>query len=863
MRRLIAYLTLCLSILLMVGVSFSPVLSMLNSDMNYSNGYEVVYQLTDWENSATDLETDESAAQNVANEMATRLNNYDVDSYEIEVEGNDIVRVTFATIPNATVRANIEQYLAFSGGDFSLATENEETRLTQDQIFEGSVAYIEYNGVVPYVIIPVSNSTLINTMLETFNTSTDDTSDDSSEEEATADIFLWANWVEGDDYEKAQNDEYTNAKIIASFNHENLWYPDSDEAETEIQYLCGYADSEGNYDVSRIEEANNLAVRVCNFFNASKYEYEITLLYDTTVPAQVETLVNYGAERTLAMSLTLIATIVAMCVVSLILILFYRLNALAIISNTAGTTFLTMVLFVYLGSTFNAAALVAILTLGIASIATNIIYCNAYKEEIYKGRASKKAYQEAMKKITMPTIDLAVIFAFAGLMCYFAGGNILMGAGVIFFFGALFLLAMNLLVFRLMMYFVSNANNLQNKYKVFAIEEKMVPDLSKEEKPTYEAPYEKRDFTKHKKPIGIVAGVLFLASIIGIAVFGSLNGGLIYNSSAYTAYNTQVYVVLTSDVLPTPTITDAEYFEQNVLPRIYVNDEVLTYSDVEHGERSVDDYDLEITIDYDYYVTSIDGTFDANTKYSYLDENDQQVEVTTLAEAFDGAVMAIEGVSDEFATERIGRLTDLTPNNGWIALATSMLALGATIYFCFRYGISRALSSLFVTVGATTITVGFFVLTRIETLPIIGVAMVAVALYSLIINTIILHKEKELCNERHGEKLTNEEKQSIFVKAIALAAGPSLIVTILAAYLAINYFGIGPIQFALIFAAILLGVVLATIFAFVLLSPIVNLFERLFSKITLHAPKRKKVKKVRPKSTSSEPEETIFIGIND
>ncbi len=78
--------------------------------MNYSNYYEVTYQLSDWDEGNTDLDSDENAAYEVAQEMSERLEDYDVAYYEVEVVGNDMVKVRFNTEANTDVRTNIEQY---------------------------------------------------------------------------------------------------------------------------------------------------------------------------------------------------------------------------------------------------------------------------------------------------------------------------------------------------------------------------------------------------------------------------------------------------------------------------------------------------------------------------------------------------------------------------------------------------------------------------------------------------------------------------------------------------------------------------------------------------------------------------------
>jgi hypothetical protein len=99
-----------------------------------------------------------------------------------------------------------------------------------------------------------------------------------------------------------------------------------------------------------------------------------------------------------------------------------------------------------------------------------------------------------------------------------------------------------------------------------------------------------------------------------------------------------------------------------------------------------------------------------------------------------------------------------------------------------------------------------------------------------------------------------------------LAAGPLFIFGIIMSYFAINYFGFGPASFAALFGGMLLGVALSVVLVVTLLGPASLFFESLIAKLVarIRLPRiGRSKKKVVAKSTSSEPEETIFIGIND
>ncbi len=622
MRRFIAYIIMALTVILSVGVAATPVFTEMNPGREFISGNEIVYKINLDEEGQEDQVAD-GVVDKIAEEMRNRLETYQVEDYSVRIEGNDTVRVALST--NSETELNyITNYLCFNGGNFSLAGAEEETRLLGSEIFVDSVASIvRQDDLVPYVLFPVSDTAKVKTLIETITKSSDSEDSDSentsskfvyraseedtdSEESATPDVYLWANWEEGDSYEIAQKDASgTGTKIIASFVSSNIWYKeglDEDEEPTSLQFLCGYADSEGNYDTTKLKEANMLATYLMNMFNASSFEYSnkqynVENLFVTqskdgvsnnqiTSTATAESLLVFGSDVNIAMSATLISTLVAIAIIFLILILFYRIASLGIIASNVGTVFISYTIFMALGATFNIGALIGGILLGVISLTTSVLYMNKLKEEIYKGRALRKAHQEAMKKITLPSIDFAVIGAFSGLMIYLLGGNALKSLGIVLFFGSLVVILMTQIIFRIMMALLANDTSMQTNFKLLNIDENLVPNIMKEEKPTYVAPYENTNFVAKKKPVAIVTSVLALVSVALISVFGALNGSPL-NVSNSTKDTTQVYVSIRGE---NPTLSTEQSFKNDVLDHVYVNGEKISYSNVDLNNRETYDY---------------------------------------------------------------------------------------------------------------------------------------------------------------------------------------------------------------------------------------------------------------------------------
>ena len=871
---------------LCLGVAFTPVFTHIKPGREYTSGEEFVYELRDAtvEKDADDtyIPQDDTEINKVADEMKARLDVCGVEDYNLVVEGLTSIRVS-VSISDNNQRDYVRRYLAFNGNNFTLSNATGEDRIEQEDLFGDNKAYIvRERDVFPYLVLPVKNLDKVRTMVDNLSGDTPSNNesaalkpfraDDGEEEQATPDLFIWNN-VEDDDnlnYSEASKDAvFMHYHLTRELSSKNFWYQSSKEEKTEIGILFGQADEDNNYDVNSLEAANKAATFYMNMFNASAYSNTFKVVdlfvsesssgvsYHTiNTSASVEPILVFGSDVNVAMSLTLISTLICSVLVSLILFFFYRFNAFGMVANTLSSVFLTFLVFnLVMHATFNPAAVIGGIILALASVIGEVYYANKFKEEVYKGRSLKKANTEATKRSTLVFIDIAIVVAFLGLMLYLLGGSALKPMGIVLFFGALINLVMSLVVFRLLSWLLTNTTKLQEKYNYFNIDEKKVPNIANEQKADYEGPYQDKNFIKHKKPFMIGALVLFVAAIAGIITFGVINKSPL-NVAASTQDSTTVYVSLRLD---NPIIQDTTSFKDKVLGNVTIGEATLaSNSSLEVESESRVTYDAETTLSktYHYYVVSFNGS------------QKDQAAIDDLSSKIEAAIVAVEGedTADNIVVSvRNVRGTVGAPNQGFVALATGLGILGASLYFAFRYKPSRALALLITSTGATAIAYGALALTRIPTTSITSLVMPMVAVFSLISAIFLFNKEKDLKDE-FKEELNEENKKALLVKSIALSASPLFASGLLAGYIGINYFGFGPMTFAVMFGGFIVGGVVALMLNLIVLGPVMSFFEKLFSKIRLPEIKRKPRKeriKLKARKNSSEPEETIFIGIND
>mgnify|MGYP003290307693 CR=1 FL=1 len=899
MRRFIAYLLMTLTMILCVGVAVTPTFTRMSAGREFTSGREIVYKLSDKDEpkeGVLPIESNDNAAKKAAEEITTRLNNMHVEDYTVKIQGNDTISVNFSC--NDETRFNyISKYLGFNGGNFSLSGENEETRVLHDDVFKDCKAYIyRVNDIFPYVVFPVSDSEKVKTLIEAVKPSGEAEpkeavrkaanlaaeGDEGGGEEKSPDIFLWANWVEGDSYEKYTQDKaVTGEKIIAQFYSDNIWFEHSKEEskEKELAYLCGFADENGEYDAKKLEAANEMANYLCNMFNASAFDYEVNYLFQTqsssgvayqsilTQPAG-ENLIVFGTDSYLNVSsFIFIASMVAIAVIILLVFMLFRITGFAIVANTTLTVFLGYIIFFAIGSTFNVGAIVGGIIGALASLLVGIAYVTKFKEEVYKGRPIRKANTEAGKKMNLMSIDVGVISMFLGLMLYVIGGTALQPMGLVVFFAGLVGLVMNLLVFRILMYLVTNTTSFQNKYSLFNIDENKVPNIMEEEKPSYVAPYEKTNFGKGRKPVGIIAALLTLGAIVVISVFGAMNGSPL-NTAKATSNNTVVYTTIRADKV---TLESEEAFKTYVLKNIEIDGKEPTLVEkdpIYMSTRAEYDYETSFTTNYHIFVVNFDSEISANAKIKYKIGN-EKIDAEDLNEAFEKVVENVEGSeSTGYITveTKVSAQTIYVPNQGMVALAAGISIVGAALYCALRYRPSRGIALLLSSASITAITYGAFVAARIGTYALTSVAMPIAAAVSILAALFIFNKEKDLVKEEKG-KVELDRRLEVYKRALGVSAAPIIYFLAIAMFVAIDFFGIVQIKaFNGMFAGMIVAVGLTGILLLICLTPLGNAFEKLFSKIKLPERKRKSTadkNKLQAKPKTSEPEERTFIGIND
>ena len=561
------------------------------------------------------------------------------------------------------------------------------------------------------------------------------------------------------------------------------------------------------------------------------------------------------------------------------------------ITTSVVNVFLAFVFMVVTGLEFNSLAVVGFVLVAAISLISGIIYNSKLKDEAYKGRSLKKANSEASRKSTLPIVDLHIAGLVIGLLVYLLGGTALHTFASLFVLGTLASFLTSTLGLKGMMWLVTNTTAFTGKYDLFAIDGDKVPNHMAEEKQSYFGAYADKDLTKNKKVVGIIGAVAFVAAFVGIAVSGALNHGPIFNPAKEKTLGSEIYLVNTVKKLDDETTSPAT---RDVIDELLANlktytsaEDVPTF-DPEDKHPTLASLAKEIkeftvteaktvegsttTYLHTYYQIKLKSAIDGNTTY-LKDKAGVLDNGTTINEAFD-EYFELSGlfsgsVDNSLSLKYVSSHTNVaSPDWSKAALSTFIAVLVLTLYMMLRYRLSRGLASILYPVASSAITLGIFVLLSVTGLALpasIVVVVPVVALFSYTFMILIANKERDLILDERTRDNSYEHRKELSVKALGMAFTSILAVSVIGVYLFINFFGFGPAVNSYAYLAGIFGILIALGLIVITYIPCSNLLFKWFSNVNINTRPRKvkkgKVNKI--KKDSAEPEEAIFIGIND
>ena len=907
MRRLWAYIIVVFTAIVAVFASFPTIIKDVSTNGYYETRRQFTFQLTEREQEDDDVtpaKLNDNSAKKIAATMRSRLETYNVSAYDISTSGQDIVTVSFAA-DSETKYQQIITYLSFSGS-FALVNSHDDVVAGKD-FLRGKAYTKDYEvNEYPTVIIPVkTDSTDYQNLIQFAKEEPVSTGsgEEGDEGESVARIYLLFNWNKGETYQTLSDAQLLESKTLMQIDftpddsEEGLYYNSN---KNSFSRVCGYQDSNGNgtADPSEVAAAYDQAEYLVNLFSASALDYEVKCIRglsdDTKVwlDAYVEEVLENGE---IVWNRTLTAVIAAIVIITLLLAYFYKLGAVSTLATTLVSTFFAILVMVKTGLEYNALAVVAIVLIALVAIVSNVIYLNKLKEDCYRGHTIKKANAEASKKSLLPIADVHFVALVVGVMCYLLGGTPLRSFGAILGICSVISFIINSLGLKGLMWLSTNATAVNGRYDLFAISKENVPDHMAEEKQTFYGVYADKHFSKHKKSVGILTCGAFVLALAAIIAASSLRSGDLFKKGTSQHLGGEIYIqnriqVIKDDDKSPLNETTLETILDNILiqrksgtaiDESQAADEhgvAPTYYTLKHFVNvdesitfTISETKIEETISKNYldtyYVLSLTSSL-KNSANAVIKGTGG--EVTTLSDAFEEYFTETStftsSVSNSISLKQIKTVVpDSTPKWEKVIFGTSIAILIVTVYLLLRYRLSRGLASLVFPVLASVITLGLMLLINffVAVPASVAIAVPVVTIFSYFFLIQFFNKEREMVVEDKVKDNSPEHRSELALKALGIAYTPILATAVLGIYCLINFFGFGTSDMSIAYVAMFVGSIIALGIISVLVVPVCNFLYGLFSKVKISRKPKEGKKNKKPVHRSAEPEEAIFIGIND
>lgn len=901
MRRLWAYIIVVFAAVVAVIASFPGVVKGLSTDGEFKTRRVFTFQLREKEAIDPDdvtKELNDNSAKDVADIMKTRLEKYNVSSYDVKTVGNDIITVSFAA-ENDEMYSNIVTYLSFSGS-FAIANNYSNFVIEGKDFLNGPVYTNSYSlNEYPTIIIPVkTESEDYKTLIQESVDHPEQESEGEGEEATTknvARLYFLYNWQKGETYQILEENNKLSEKVLFTIDFE------PDEERTKLYYdsnknsfyrTCGFVDSNGNgyADPNEVKAAYAQADYFLNLFSASAFEYDVKCIKGLAegtkeyLSPKTEQVINPDTNR-LVWNRTLTAIVALVIIVSLLLVFFYKTGAASIIATTMVSAFLIILIMARTGLEYNSLGVVGVVLVTLLSLISGVIYLNKVKEDAYKGHTLKKANTEASKKSLLPIIDIHVVGLIIGIMLYVFGGTPLRTISATLAIGSIISGLISIFGLKGLMWLLTNSTSMNGRYDLLGINPENVPNHMAEEKQTYYGPYADKEFSKRKKPVSFVTLGAFVLALAGVITFSSVRGGDLFRKPTSQTVAHEVYVqnkiLVTNDETSPLTDTTLDTILSDILIEkkagVAINEAdeetYFTLKDVVNEKIlfTVSETKVIEEESYNYLTTYFRLTL---SKQLTGEENSKikgQSEVTTLNETFKeyfNVTPTLPSPEDNKMNLKAVNtvINPASPKWGKVVLGTFIATLIITVYLMLRYRLSRGLASLLFPVVSSAITLGIMLLFNLflnMTASVI-ISVPVISLFSYLYLIQFYNRERELLLEDKVKDNTKEHRSEVAKRAFALAYAPILVTTVLGVYCLINFFGFAPSVMSVAYVAMFVGALIALGIIQVLAVPTCNSLFNLFSRIGANRkPKESKKNKNKPVKKSAEPEEAIFIGIND
>ena len=477
--RLVIFFTIVLVIGAIISFTYDDVAKNIKLGLDLQGGFEVLYEVEPPKGEKITEETLNSTVSALRN----RIDVLGVSEPNIQIEGDNRIRVQLAGVEDQNEAREM------------LSTQAELTFRDVDDNLMLSGADLESNGAS--LAFDNRNRPIVSLKLKDAEKFGEVTREILNKPPGENLLVIWLDYEEGDSFREEIQKE--NPKFLSA--------PSVDRVLNTKDVVI-----EGNFTV---EEATNLA----NLLNAGSLPVKLNEIYSTSVGAQ------FGLK---AMEKTIIAGAIAIALIYLYMIAYYRFPGVIAAITLSIYIFLILVIFEMIDAVLTLPGIAA-LVLGVGmAVDANILTYERIKEEIKNGRSVLSAFKLGGKRAFTTILDANITTLIAAGVMFVYGTSSVKGFAVMLIISILVSFLTAVYGSRILLELWVKSKFLDKKPGWFGVKRSEIANLSKGEEREVNIWF---DFVKHRNKFFIFSGIFLVVGIVSLSVFG-LNLGTDFTSGS-------------------------------------------------------------------------------------------------------------------------------------------------------------------------------------------------------------------------------------------------------------------------------------------------------------------------------------------
>ncbi|MGI6833615.1 protein translocase subunit SecDF [Bacillus paralicheniformis] len=482
--RLIAFFLTVLLIGTGLGMFTKPAADSISLGLDLQGGFEVLYEV---QPAKQGDKIDRDALISTVEALNRRANVLGVSEPNIQIEGNNRIRVQLAGVDN---QSRAREILSTQAQLTFRDTNDKELLNGSDLVENGAKQSFKQDTNEPIVTIKLKDA-------DKFGEVTKKVLDMKPNNQ----LVIWLDYKKGDSFKKESQ----------KADHKYISAPNVSQVLNTSDVMI-----EGNFT---IQEAKDMA----SILNAGALPVKLVEKYSTSVGAQ------FGEQ---ALNDTVFAGIVGIAIIFLFMLLYYRLPGFIAVITLSVYIYITLQIFDWMNAVLTLPGIAAlILGVGMA-VDANIITYERIKEELKLGKSVRSAFKAGNRRSFATIFDANITTMLAGIVLFIFGTSSVKGFATMLILSILTSFVTAVFLSRFLLGLLVESRWLDRKKGWFGVRKKDILDISKTDENTEPpTPFTKWDFVGKRKWFFAFSGVLLAAGLIVLLVF-KLNLGIDFSSGA-------------------------------------------------------------------------------------------------------------------------------------------------------------------------------------------------------------------------------------------------------------------------------------------------------------------------------------------